>query len=89
MDNRLKLNTEPLNALSIDGMKSKVLATVVSEEAYNSNYESIVKHVDPSKKNWTPFKVKKALVDQLHHIILASPKEHPAVHKLMALKLIN
>ena len=60
---RLKLNTDPLNALSIDGMKSKILSTVKSEEIYNQNYEAILKHVDPSKKNWTPFKVKKALVD--------------------------
>mgnify|MGYP000016909271 CR=1 FL=1 len=76
---RLKLSTESFNPLSTDGMKKKVLNIVLSEQSYTENADSILTHIDPTKKNWTPFKVKKALVDQVHDIILAGPKQHPAI----------
>jgi len=33
MESRLKLNTDPINALSVDGMKNKILKAVKSEES--------------------------------------------------------
>lgn len=60
---KLKLNTDPINAFSIDGMRSKILKAIVSEESLGEHNQAILKCVDPTKKNWTPFKVKKALVD--------------------------
>lgn len=86
---RQKLNTDPLNALSVEGMQRKILKAVESEESLQEHYESILQCIDPTKKNWTPFKVKKALVDKVHDIINASPKEHCATQKMMALYLIN
>lgn len=86
---RLKLNTDPINSLSIDGMKKLILKAVKSEESLAEHNKAILTCVDPTKKNWTPFKVKKALVDQVNEIINASPKEQSATNKMMALKLIN
>lgn len=89
MESKLKLNLDPPNALSVEAMKCKVLKAVKSEYAFNSEIDSILCCIDPTKKNWTPFKVKKAMVDQLYEIIGAKPIFHSAMEKLNALKMLN
>ena len=39
---RLKLNTDPLNALSVDGIKNKILKAVQSEESLSDNNQAIL-----------------------------------------------
>ena len=39
---RVKLNTDPINALSIDGMKSKILKAVKSEESLTEYNKEIL-----------------------------------------------
>ena len=39
---RMKLNTDPINALSIDGMKSKILKAVKSEESLTEHNKEIL-----------------------------------------------
>ena len=39
---RVKLNTDPINAISIDGMKNKILKAVKSEESLTEYNKEIL-----------------------------------------------
>lgn len=59
------------------------------EQAFRKTSEPVIRCIDTKNKNWTPFKIKKVVVDHLKQKLLEDPKICQASQKLMALKLLN
>lgn len=61
----------------------------IDDAALKTNSDLIMRCIDTKNKNWTPFKIKKVVVDHIKSKLQEEPKSCSAAEKLMALKLLN
>ena len=59
------------------------------EDSFRESSEPIMNCLDQKNKNWTPFKIKKVVVDHIKQKLTEEPKMCGACQKLMSLKLLN